>query len=106
MALKKLGLKCSCCGERETLFLNFDHINGGGKRERKERDRRRIYKAIIRGERDDIRLLCFNCNLGRELNGGICPHQGRPLFYTPGERRRNEHNEALHTAALDKLVLP
>lgn len=22
----------------------------------------------------NFRLLCFNCNCGRELNGGICPH--------------------------------
>lgn len=25
--------------------------------------------------RDKFRLLCANCNQGRQRNGGICPHQ-------------------------------
>jgi hypothetical protein len=24
-----------------------------------------------------FRILCFNCNQGRALNGGVCPHESR-----------------------------
>lgn len=70
-ALEKLGHVCACCGETGRQFLNFDHINGDGKG---DRNPWKLHKSILEG-RDDIRILCFNCNLGRELNGGICPHQ-------------------------------
>lgn len=30
----------------------------------------------------DIQILCYNCNLGREKNGGICPHQ-QPIYERP-----------------------
>ena len=33
---KKLQGKCKCCGERNEIFLDIDHIKGGGGRERKK----------------------------------------------------------------------
>jgi hypothetical protein len=24
---------------------------------------------------DTFQVLCFNCNIGRERNGGMCPHK-------------------------------
>jgi hypothetical protein len=24
---------------------------------------------------DDFQILCANCNWGKQLNGGVCPHQ-------------------------------
>lgn len=66
---------CACCGEREPLFLALDHVNGGGRRQRKELGgggywswlRKNSYPA-------GFRVLCHNCNFGRQINGGTCPH--------------------------------
>lgn len=69
-----LGGACSCCGEREPLFMTIDHEKRDGHAERNQQARIRMYRAVIAGKRPDIRVLCFNCNLGRELNGGVCPH--------------------------------
>jgi hypothetical protein len=71
------GYICACCGETEPLFLSIDHINGGGTQERKTTGRDH-YIALAKGPlRDDLRILCHNCNRGRWLNGGECPHASR-----------------------------
>lgn len=70
--------QCACCGEETPIFLALDHINGGGHAQRKETGgggfwawlRRHNYPA-------GFRILCHNCNFGRQLNGGTCPHQER-----------------------------
>lgn len=71
------GGKCSCCGETEITFLSLDHVNNDGAEER-----RRItsgtnmwYHARKEGYPDRYQVLCFNCNHGRFINGGVCPHQ-------------------------------
>jgi len=72
------GGQCACCGESEPRFLQVDHINCDGSTERA--------KGIVTGSlyrklkrlgfpRDRYQLLCANCNHGRYLNGGICPHK-------------------------------
>ena len=73
------GYRCACCGEGEPMFLTIDHINGGG-----ARHRRRIGSGIgmwmwlrKRGYPRGFRVLCSNCNLGRHINGGTCPHKKR-----------------------------
>lgn len=40
----------------------------------------RLYRSLKRRgfPKDRFRLLCANCNLGRYLNGGVCPHHNRP----------------------------
>ena len=69
------GYRCVCCGETEPLFLTLDHINGGGGKERRESGRE-LYRHILKtGIRSDLRVLCNNCNRGRWLNGGACPHE-------------------------------
>jgi hypothetical protein len=64
------GGQCACCGEERIRFLNVDHINGkDGRRGSK------LLRFIIRHNfPPQYHVLCFNCNLGRKLNGGICPH--------------------------------
>ncbi len=73
------GNACSCCGERNPLFLSIDHINRDGYMHRKTGalGGRTIYSWLrSRGyPKDGFRLLCMNCNTGREKNGGICPHE-------------------------------
>lgn len=68
--IEAYGGKCACCGETEIMFLTADHINRDGNKDR-IRDK---YRRYVQNPRTDIRILCFNCNCGRELNNGICPH--------------------------------
>lgn len=69
--IKKYGGICSCCGEKEVLFLTIDHINNDGNKDRDGYFYNRLYKNDIRS---DLQVLCFNCNLGKSVNNGVCPH--------------------------------
>lgn len=72
------GYKCACCGVEERVFLTIDHINGGGTKHRKELKGggKFTYRWIHKNNYPDgFRVLCFNCNSGRALNKGICPHE-------------------------------
>lgn len=71
------GARCECCGETEPRFLQIDHPNDDGKEHRKTvRTTTHLYRWLKQRAfpRDGFRLLCANCNLGRFLNGGVCPH--------------------------------
>lgn len=71
------GWKCNCCGESEHKFLSIDHVNNDGYKERKGRGGSSdiIYrKIIIENFPDTYQVLCYNCNLGKARNNGICPH--------------------------------
>jgi len=87
--LKKLvfdhyGRRCNCpkcpTPDIDPLFLTIDHINNDGYKERGHKNRRglsttSIYLKIIRtGFPDTYQVLCWNCNCGKRLNNGICPH--------------------------------
>ncbi len=71
-------IECSCCGEKEIKFLCLDHINGGGNKHRKESKTHGGEKTYIflakSGFPTGFQILCANCNLGKHLNGGSCPH--------------------------------
>ncbi len=77
--------KCNCCGETTIPFLSIDHVNNNG-----NEHRRQVFKRNSAGnmwvwvssqnskgllKKDDFQILCHNCNHGRHINGGICPHQ-------------------------------
>lgn len=67
---------CVCCGETGLLFLSLDHVNGGGHQHRRETGGGGFYSWLKRHNYPaGFQILCHNCNLGRQLNGGICPHQ-------------------------------
>lgn len=69
--------KCSCCGERQIQFLTIDHINNDGAEFRKKTKRSgsSLYIWLKRTSfPEGYDVLCFNCNCGRAINGGICPH--------------------------------
>lgn len=79
------GGHCICCGETTLEFLTMDHRNRDGAIERRStgidggpRFYRRLLKLGV--PRIDLQLLCANCNLGRELNGGVCPHQAKKQY--------------------------
>lgn len=68
--------KCACCGETEIDFLSLDHINGGGNKHRKSLGIRSIYSWIIKNNfPDGFQVLCMNCQFGKQLNNGVCPHK-------------------------------
>ena len=73
------GGTCVCCGEREPVFLTIDHVHGNGNKERRATKLVGIrFYLKLKAEgypRDRYRVLCYNCNCGRALNGGICPHE-------------------------------
>ncbi len=74
------GETCACCGESIRMFLTIDHINGGGAEHRREINRGKKYGGVYTWLRrsnfpEGFQTLCFNCNCGRERNGGICPHK-------------------------------
>lgn len=69
---------CSCCGESETTFLTLEHLNGDGREHRAAAGTtdRMLLDLKRRGwPTDKYTVLCFNCNMGKSVNGGICPHQ-------------------------------
>ena len=75
--LEKYGGKCICCGEQQIEFLAIDHIYGGGKIDRGEGTGMKFYLQLQRQpRRDDLQLLCHNCNLAKGFYGA-CPHKNR-----------------------------
>jgi len=84
------GKLCACCGETEEIFLQIDHVNGGGNKHRKD-----LYGSIQSGagymmyryliENDfppEFQVLCANCNFGKWRNKGICPHKRKAALTT------------------------
>jgi hypothetical protein len=78
--------KCACCGEREKRFLTIDHINNDGAEHRRKigmghHSGCRLYSWIrTHNFPSGFQVLCFNCNCGKRMNNGICPHQGEYLL--------------------------
>jgi hypothetical protein len=73
------GGTCACCGESEPLFLEIDHIHGGGGTHRRADPavKANIYRWLRRNRYPDgFQVLCSNCNNGKARNGGVCPHLG------------------------------
>jgi hypothetical protein len=78
------GGKCACCGISEICFLSIDHINNDGYKSKGNRKNRvsgyLFYKDIIkRGFPNDLQILCFNCNVAKQHNGGVCPHKSNEV---------------------------
>ena len=71
------GARCACCGETQIGFLSLDHINGCTKETRKIQGLGgRLYQWLKKqGYPLGYQVLCFNCNLGRAHNHGVCPHK-------------------------------
>lgn len=71
------GWICNCCGETMPKFLAIDHVNNDGylHKELGISRYRRILEEIESGLEDKYQVLCHNCNTGKKLNGGICPHK-------------------------------
>jgi hypothetical protein len=80
------GAFCRCCGEEELAFLSLDHVNSDGADERRRLGRGVLNRLIREGFPPGYQVLCHNCNLGRHINGGVCPHQSVSATMLRAER--------------------
>jgi len=82
-AIQKYGGECECCGETRIAFLTIDHKNNDGaerRREDKHYNGRSFYRRLVREPIDPtLRVLCWNCNLGRRSTG-VCPHKDNSFY--------------------------
>lgn len=76
------GHKCVCCGETEKLFLTLDHINNDGGKWRTETLGKRTMAGfhtyvwlLKKGFPKIMQVMCMNCQHGKLMNQGVCPHQ-------------------------------
>lgn len=66
--------KCRCCKEDNPVFLCIDHIDGGGHKHIKEVGD--LYRWLVKNNfPKGFQVLCYNCNRGKWINGGSCPHK-------------------------------
>jgi len=72
--LQYYGGKCACCAEDREEFLALDHINGGGRAERRSLPNGDFYEYVLKNWPTHIRVLCHNCNMALGFYG-YCPHQ-------------------------------
>lgn len=75
------GGQCACCGEREPLFLELDHIANDGAAERIRHGNSLVELLALKKAgwpTSNHQLLCSNCNQGKRRNGGTCPHKKSP----------------------------
>lgn len=80
MVFTHYGNKCNCCDGANKLFLSIDHIDNDGHEEVWPSGRiiwgRQMYQKIYKdGFPDRYQLLCMNCNFGKRMNKGVCPHK-------------------------------
>ena len=74
------GWVCACCGETERIFMTLDHVNNDQTEFAKVFGRPHTGLFLVKWLRDNgypegFQVLCQNCNQGKRLNGGVCPHQ-------------------------------
>ncbi len=76
------GLFCNCCHETDLCFLSLDHVNNDGYLERRQMKERgsgtQVYAKLRRQgypDKQRYQVLCMNCNFGKKINGGTCPHK-------------------------------
>lgn len=73
------GAICACCGEDNILFLSVDHVFNDGFLDKNSSGKKLtgqpLYMKIVKenfGPR--YQILCMNCNHGKRMNSGVCPH--------------------------------
>ena len=69
--------ECKCCKEQNFDFLTLHHSNNNGSEHRKNKSvASDIYRwLIVNNYPCGYEVLCYNCNCGKEKNGGVCPHK-------------------------------
>ena len=67
-----MGGACVCCGERDLMFLQVDHVFNDGHKERKKSGTR--YGNLLKTWNETperLQLLCANCNYAKRINDGV-----------------------------------
>ena len=76
--LELMGGACVCCGERDPMFLQVDHVFNDGHKDRKKYKGGSISNAsllkIWNETPERLQLLCANCNHAKVKNGGVLYH--------------------------------
>lgn len=71
--------ECACCGEKEVDFLCLDHMDDNGKEDRKKTGLGTSFLKWLKVHNypKNLRLqvLCFNCNMSKRIQGGVCIHK-------------------------------
>lgn len=62
-AIKTLGGECAVCHTTEIQVLQIDHIDSLAKRREKRTSPYVFLKKIIKGNVENIQLLCANCHM-------------------------------------------
>ena len=77
--------KCRCCGETILAFLTLDHVKGGGNRDRKKHgEGSTFFLSLVRRKFPvGFQVLCSNCQLGKQIRKGFCPHHPRTDLRKP-----------------------
>lgn len=95
------GLTCACCDEPNMAFLTIDHVNNDGAAHRKElgcsSGAKFYYWLKTNNWPRGFQTLCFNCNLGKYQNGGICPHKGLKMSKFEQSTPQHEVHEIPHS---------
>jgi hypothetical protein len=75
------GWKCACCGETGKHYLTIDHMENNGSELRRKGvhgHSTQFYRWLKKsGFPPEFQVLCMNCNFGKRMNNGVCPHQTR-----------------------------
>jgi hypothetical protein len=74
------GWECKCCGETIKEFLSLDHIDNDGYLDKNPNGDRKSGKELYllvkkQGFPTKYQTLCMNCNWGKKIGNGICPHK-------------------------------
>lgn len=76
---------CSCCGETDMDVLCLDHINGDGRKHRREIEGKSLYAWIRReGYPPIFQVLCANCNMSKSLGPACRMNHGKNV--SPSQR--------------------
>lgn len=90
------SLRCSSCGESHYEFLEIDHINGGGKEQKREIGNS-IYPWLRRnGYPGGYQVLCSNCNIKKVKIAA----KERGEAGTPAQRKYYQRNQRERLRAL------
>ena len=97
------GAVCVCCDEACLSMLTIDHINNDGAKHRREIGKLYEYstgkRALVtemytwlerNGFPSGFQVLCYNCNLSKHRNKGVCEHKLNEGSTTRAEARSLE----------------
>jgi len=76
-AIMAYGGKCACCGEACLAFLEIDHIDNDGKKDREKHGSGKAFYEWLKKNnypKGRYQVLCRNCNWVKHAYG-TCPHQ-------------------------------